>query len=269
MRASSFDDAAAQRWERRRGPEDPILALSGEAHRDRTWAAGTLAIAAMAHAAAALAMPRLPLRAIAVERVLQVVDIDIPKPPPAPPRPEPSPHPSSQVPKATAHATKPAPRPLSQAAQVLTKKEDPDAPVDLTSTFVSGLGSEYAGAATGSGSLDAAPRAGPVAPPVRSHPPASPAADLSRHPSMAGASRWDCPFPPEADTAQIDSALVTIRVSVDVSGKMKDVSVLKDPGHGFGAEAVRCARTKTWNAALGHDGEPIEGSLVVNVHFER
>jgi protein TonB len=99
--------------------------------------------------------------------------------------------------------------------------------------------------------------------------PLNPGPDQSRHARLAGDARWRCPFPPEADTAQVDSAVVRLRVDVDVSGKATRVSVLKDPGFGFGREAMRCALASAWTPALNRSGAPLDATSVVDVRFER
>jgi protein TonB len=167
----------------------------------------------------------------------------------------------------------PAPR-AAPAAAILTKKEDPSEPLDLTdtNTFVSGSAASYAGGATAAGAARVEGMASSAATSVAlrgREVPASAAPDLSRQAHLAGGSRWRCPFPPEADSAQIDSALVRLRVDVDAAGKAKHASVLRDPGFGFGREAVRCALTSEWTAALDRGGAPLDASAVVDVRFER
>ena len=41
--------------------------------------------------------------------------------------------------------------------------------------------------------------------------------------------------------AMLDHAVATLRVEVDATGAARSVTVTKDPGHGFGREARRCA----------------------------
>jgi protein TonB len=86
---------------------------------------------------------------------------------------------------------------------------------------------------------------------------------------VAGGDEWRCPFPPEADTADVDSAVATIRVEVDASGAVRSVGVQSDPGYGFGREARRCALTRAWSPALDHDGKPVDGVALVKVRFSR
>jgi protein TonB len=155
---------------------------------------------------------------------------------------------------------------------VLTQPKTPDDLVDLTDGLVTGSSSTVAGGRTAAqgesspGSSRGSAR-GPVSP--VSSLPASPSSDRSRRPALAGGFEWACPFPSEADAAGIDSAVVSIRVDVDASGAVKDVTVQSDPGHGFGRAARRCATTKQWTPALDRDGTPVDGAVVVHVRFER
>ncbi|MGH7297441.1 MAG: energy transducer TonB, partial [Polyangiaceae bacterium] len=161
--------------------------------------------------------------------------------------------------------------------KVLTAEPRPDEPVDLTSTFVQGTGDLYAGgvtSATGTGktavgSLVAAapiPRATaplPIAPVVE-------APDRSRTASLSGGTDWSCPFPPEADATQIDDAYVTLQVDVDDAGRAASVSVVADPGNGFGREARRCAMSRRYSTALDREGDPVAGrTRPFRVHFSR
>ena len=62
--------------------------------------------------------------------------------------------------------------------------------------------------------------------------------DRSRRASVVGGFAWSCPFPPAADVAGIDLAVVTLRLAVDAKGRLERASVVQDPGHGF-AEAAK------------------------------
>jgi protein TonB len=99
--------------------------------------------------------------------------------------------------------------------------------------------------------------------------PPPPGPDRSRAASLSGGTQWSCPFPPEADTAQIDEAFVSLKVDVRADGTPTAVSVLQDPGNGFGREARRCAMNKRYQTALDHDGTPIDGTWRARVHFSR
>ena len=57
---------------------------------------------------------------------------------------------------------------------------------------------------------------------------------------------------------------------MDARGKATAVSVLKDPGFGFGEAARRCAYAVHFTPALGRDGRPTEAmSPPIRVHFFR
>jgi protein TonB len=93
--------------------------------------------------------------------------------------------------------------------------------------------------------------------------------DHSRKPAFAGDLEWSCPFPPEADAAGVDVAVVALCVTVDASGTARDVAIPSDPGHGFGDAARRCALTKRWSPGLDRDGNPVGGAVVIRVRFTR
>ncbi|MES1169990.1 MAG: DUF2510 domain-containing protein, partial [Leifsonia sp.] len=74
---------------------------------------------------------------------------------------------------------------------------------------------------------------------------------------------------PEADDAGIDHAVVTLRVSVGVDGRVGEVRATSDPGAGFGREARACALSKPWSPALDRAGRPAAATTIVNVRFDR
>ena len=86
---------------------------------------------------------------------------------------------------------------------------------------------------------------------------------------MAGS--WnDCEFPAEADIEGIDSAVVQLTVVVGPNGRAKSVTVLKDPGFGFGQSARSCAFRKQFNAAFDRSGTAITMSTApFTVRFTR
>jgi len=190
------------------------------------------------------------------------------KPVPPPPSAEPEPEPPAATPE-----QEPPPAP-AEAAKVLTA----DAPVlDFGNTFVTGNASQFAGGVTTSdgtskvavrnpnarsgGVVGGRGNGGPVV--------AAPAIDRSRSPQLAGGAQWDCPFPAEADMEQIDQAAVSLEVSVDPSGKVKNVTVKADPGYGFGREARRCALRKNWQPGLDRLGQATGAVARVKVRFQR
>lgn len=198
--------------------------------------------------------------------------------PPPPPRAEPDVKPE---PVAAAHHAREAPPPPpapAQAAKVLTQEPDPNEPVDLTgNTIVQGNADAYAGGFTSANGtsanavrIAAAPKGGVpggTGPVVRPAPQGT-VSDRSRSASV-GATEWNAPFPPEADTAQIDDAYVMLQVDVRADGTPAAVRVLSDPGNGFGREARQYAMKQRYSPALDRDGNPIAAATRVRVHFSR
>jgi periplasmic protein TonB len=180
---------------------------------------------------------------------------------------------------ATHEALPPPPPAPAQASKVLTQEPRPDEPVDLTgNTIVTGNADTYAGGFTaGNGTNANAVRAMPSptgVPGGTGAPQAAPAPvqgpDLSRTAALGGGSEWSCPFPPEADTAQIDEAYVTLQVDVRADGTPAAARVLADPGNGFGREARRCAMNRRYATALDHGGQAVAGTTkAIRVHFSR
>ncbi len=193
-------------------------------------------------------------------------------PPPAPPAEEKSEPPPA--PRAVAREPPPPPTP-AQAGKVLTQEPDPNEPVDLTgNTIVSGNADAYAGGVTAANGTSKSAVRGLTSPTGVAGgagvPQVAAAPDRSRAPSLANGTDWsNCPFPPEADTAQIDQASVTIEISVGADGAPIHAAVLRDPGNGFGREAVRCAMRERYTPGLDHAGNPIAARFQVRARFSR
>ncbi|MBX3227651.1 MAG: energy transducer TonB [Labilithrix sp.] len=216
---------------------------------------------------------------------LQQYEVDVVKEPEKPPEPEPEkepePEPEPEPEKAPPPKEAPpeAPPQPAEAANVLTSDPNPNEPVDLTGGFVTGSGNTYAGGSTSSQGTSktavynpAAANTGvpggtgtaPAPPPPRKD-------DKSRGAGLLGSSDWnDCPFPGEADAEQIDSMKVLIKVDVKPDGSPSNVTVVEDPGHGFGREARKCAMRKKYSPGLDADGNPIASTTKpFRVRFER
>ncbi|HEV8551700.1 MAG TPA: energy transducer TonB [Polyangiaceae bacterium] len=259
---------------------EPLDRVLGLGRSDRSALAAAFLLAIVAHATAGKGVfrtfPYLRELASAVrkgthDRLHQQVEIDEDKPPPPPPPPpEPEKEPAPPPPPA-AHAPPPPPEAAAkppaaaEAAKVLTQDPDPDEPVDLTGEgFVTGNGDRFAGgvtAAKGTSRVAArAPQAaatgtgtgaGPVAPPA-------PTVNLTRT-AGPGPGDWnDCGFPPEAEAEGLNVAKVMVSVTVRSDGRARAVSVLKDPGYGFGSWARQCAMRKSYQTALNAQGQPVE-----------
>ncbi|HYQ26565.1 MAG TPA: energy transducer TonB [Polyangiaceae bacterium] len=217
------------------------------------------------------------------ERLAAQIDVDLSEPPPPPPpepepeaEPPPTPPPSRAAPPPP-NSPAPPPPAAAEAGKVLTQDPDPNEPVDMTDSIVSGSGDRYAGGVTAAdgtatkavrdlraqpNGVGAAPPPGPVAPP--------PGPDLSRAAAPMNGSWNDCEFPAEADIEGIDSAVVQLTVTVGPNGRAKSVTVLKDPGFGFGQSARSCAFRKQFNAALDRAGTAITMSTApFTVRFTR
>ena len=252
---------------------DPIANLADR--REGAWLGSSLIAAAVAHVAAALVLPGSPgpLRA-SPPITTEIIDVAPAVPlPTESPRPEAEPPaPSDPLKRAVSKSpSEPAPSP-PVAAPLLTESSDSSNEnadlLDLTDTLVAGFASGSAGkgahttAASGAGSAAASSR-GP------SSLLGSPAPNRARTASVWGEPDWNCPFPSEADTNGVDRAVTTLRVELSSQGTVNRVAILRDPGHGFGAAARRCAFGKRYHPALDRLGHPIPGTLVINVRFVR
>ncbi len=221
------------------------------------------------------------VREAVAAKLQQTYDIDVVKPqelPPEPPKEEekPEPPPPVATPK---EIPKEAPPPaMAQAAKVLATDPDPNDVLDMRDSIVQGTGATYAGGITAStgASKDAVYNAaarptGVVGGTGTAPVPQVPREDKSRAASLSGSTDWsDCPFPAEADADQIDQAFVTLQVKVKADGSADTVSVIQDPGHGFGREARKCALRKRYSNALDVDGAPIGGQTKpFRVRFQR
>jgi protein TonB len=108
----------------------------------------------------------------------------------------------------------------------------------------------------------------PLAPlDAKSSPPAE--GNTTRPVGLGSGHDWKCPFPKEADVAKIDSALVSVNVTVKPDGRVAGVWIAKDPGYGFGAVAGACAMLRRYQPALDGSGSPVMATATVNVRFVR
>ncbi len=219
-----------------------------------------------------------------VERYRSTINIDVKTPPPAPEPTAPPPEPTAPAPLPTnappppKDAPEPAPA-AAQAGKILTAPPDPNEPLDLTDKgFVTGNGDRYAGGTTVSSGTSQTAVHSPYAraggtpgatgkAPVQAPPP--PAKDLSA-PARPNATNWSCGFPAEADMDQIDYAVVRVVVTVTAEGRARSVSVLNDPGHGFGRLARQCAFRQTYTPGRDRYGKAVSRTTPpITVRFTR
>jgi periplasmic protein TonB len=215
-------------------------------------------------------------------RIVETYDIDVTKPPEPPPPPPPEPE--KDEPKAAPSPreakldnTPPPAAAAAKAGAVLTQAPDPNDPVDLTNSFVSGTADSYAGGVTqATGTSDTAVYGRKVAPggvqggTGKAAGPVVAATDRSRPASLAGSKDWKCDFPPEADIDQVDQAFVVVQVATRADGSPERVSILSDPGHGFARAARTCAMKERYDPAFDRDGNAIAGQTKsIRIRFER
>jgi protein TonB len=266
-------------------PMSRVLGLDAKTSGLLAWfgftSGGTLLAAAFIALASVVAWLH-TVRGRAADRIeeIEVLKDDTPPPPPpvAEPQAEPEAKPAAPPPRAIHEAPPPPPTP-AEAAKVLTQEPNPNEPVDLTAnTIVQGNADAYAGGFTSANGTNAnavrtlpSPTGSPGGTgPVQAPPQQAAGPDQSRKASLGGSGEWKCPFPPEADTSQVDEAYVTLQADVRADGTPTQVRVLSDPGNGFGREARRCAMNRRWTTALDHDGTPVPGTTgPVRVHFQR
>lgn len=214
-------------------------------------------------------------------RATYAVEVAPEKPPPPPPeaeKPQETPEPPTRVPSRNAPEQAPPPAP-AQAGKVLTAGPDPDAPVDLTGDgFVSGEGDRFVGGVTSSKGTSTTPVRQALTKPegkVGGTGNGKPTADVtkpdrSRTPIPLDTVWNDCGFPPEADTEQINYMKVRVVVTVGLDGRAQKVTVLSDPGHGFGRLAQQCAYRKTYGVGLNSDGQPVVSTTPpIGITFQR
>lgn len=210
--------------------------------------------------------------------LVQLVELAASAPPPPQPdeprvQPPPAKGPPAPAAKRTAAPVAPSAtesvRPaLAAAAAVITAETA--GPVDLTSdTVVAGNAAALAGGITaparGTNTIQSG--AGVPGAPVASGP--AGAVDHSSPVSLEGRS-WSCPWPPEADAAQVERQTVVIRVMVNADGAVLSAEAVSDPGNGFGAAAIACALGTRFTAARDRAGDPIRArSPPIRVTFIR
>jgi outer membrane biosynthesis protein TonB len=228
--------------------------------------AGAL-VAHMALVALAVAVGTGVARHFATPAVTELFEVALPAAPPAatPTPPEGATAPRPRLPRPSRAAPPPA---AAQAGKVLAA---PDEVVDFGETVVSGNSAAYAGGTTAAaGTSTQAVRAGDARAGGGAGGTGSDAgADRSRPPQLAGGEQWDCPFPSEADDADLNEAKVVLRIDVGPDGRVRAATPVGDPGHGFAREARRCAFGKHWSPGLDRAGRAVAATTVVNVRFIR
>lgn len=193
-----------------------------------------------------------------------VVEIEQSRPPPPPPAPA-APAEPQKLPKVRVARSRPPPP--ARAGNVLSQAPRSEGPVDLTGdTFVTGSSQAYVGGVTSSSGTNQVAvhtnETDPTAPPTRTP-------DASR-PVALDDQQWQCPWPQQADSADINQQTVVIRVVVKPNGFAERVDVVSDPGFGFGAAARACALHTRFEPARDRQGNRIAAtSPPIRVRFTR
>jgi periplasmic protein TonB len=252
---------------------DEVFALRHSGAR-RRWATAALVVAG-AFSAVFVGLPRLAEPSLAdwatlvAARVRAELDrdpevtIEPPPPPAQPPPAAPTPSAAARVPRPTS-IRRTAPSAPAQTAQVIAQAPVAE-PADLTaSSFVVGKAATYAGGASTSSGTSNRAVDGRVIAPAAGDP-------GSRRRSVSlDESAWSCPWPPEAEGAEIHQEVVVLRVSVRSNGTADEVKIVSDPGSGFGPAARACALRTHFRPALDDGGAAIAAwSPPIRVRFVR
>lgn len=267
------------------GPRIPVAVMVGAAVLAVSLHAGAAVGAVQAAVLHAFASWARDVRSQVASHLSQTYEVEVakaaekpPEPPPEPPKEEPKPPEPKLVKEPPKEEPKPQQEAASDAQKVLMQEPAKDEPVDLTAnTFLNGNADNGNGGVTqvGGKATQATynPNAVATGTPggtgtVAAPPPVK--VDRSRSARIKNLANLErCPFPAEADAEQIDEAAVTIEVKVAVEGKAETVTIVQDPGHGFGREAKRCALREKYEPALNVDGTPVPGSYRVRFRFSR
>jgi periplasmic protein TonB len=227
-----------------------------------------LAYVQMSHAKANVAPPKPAV----------VIEVDTSVPPPPPPEPKPAETKPSAEPAPIAKSEKPVMKPsanpppsAAQAGKVLAAEKD-DGPADFT--MVQGAG-VYAGGITSSTgtsktAVTAQPRiAAAVGPATGGGGNGNGTGPDRSKPARPVGSDWDCSsmFP---SAATVDTATVVIVARVRPDGSPEAITVVTDPGQGFGKAAKSCAMRQRYAAAEDREGRAIAASTApFRVRFTR
>jgi len=237
------------------------VALSGGLH--------VVAFVQMSHAKTNVTPPKAPV----------VIEVDTAVPPPPPPapvpeeKPAPEPAPIAKSEKAVSKESATPPPVAAQAGKVLAAASD-DGPAEFTMVQGNGI---YAGGitsanGTGTSAVNAQPRVAAAVGPQTSgggSGSGAPTGPDRSKPARPVGSDWDCSsmFPA---TATVDTATVVVVVRVRVDGGPEKITIVSDPGQGFGNAARACAMRQRYAAAEDHDGRSIAASTApFRVRFTR
>ncbi|HVV50328.1 MAG TPA: TonB family protein [Polyangia bacterium] len=233
------------------------------------------AISAIAHLGLFAWAWALPVRAHRSEHVdVQIVETVKPRPvEPKPPPPEP-PKPAAPIKMHLARRVAQTPPPPTNTPPPETPP--PETPQPTTTQVTPGpvhlgisLSSTSAGgafAAPVGNSLAGKPGPRAQAPATDDIGPVAHAAALSEQPAPLDTSIPDDEYPKEARDSGFEGQVV-LRLLIDAKGRVRKASILKDPGHGLGAAAVKSVRHFTFSPGK-LDGKPTATEIAYTVTYE-
>lgn len=230
-----------------------------------------------------------PMVVEVLEALVRPPEPDEPEPELAPePAPEPEPEPEAEAeatpspaasqavraptPRAVpsqAPASEPAPAP-AQAGEVVMA-DDAAAPLDFTGFDIVSGGGSFAGGATMAAGTDTRAVFGRVGAGGDPRPVKGKASRSRARPVTLASLDWKgCPWPSEAESVDLETQVVLLRVIASDRGQLQRVEIISDPGHGFAAQARKCASAETWLPALDERGRPYTAtSPVFRLTFHR
>lgn len=92
----------------------------------------------------------------------------------------------------------------------------------------------------------------------------------ARPPRVRGDKNWSCRWPSSALSLSSHRESAVVKLRIDARGQVVQAKVLQDPGFGFGAEAVHCAKKQRFHPARDSQGKRTgPASLTVRVRFRR
>lgn len=159
----------------------------------------------------------------------------------------------------------------SSAGSAITTPAAPSEPVDLSAnTVVAGTAAVYAGgvSAAAGPSKFAQPNASNVS--TFGTTPSTTAPRSAARPVQLDAKDWRCPWPRAALDQDVFEQSVTLRVVVGADGAVQTATLLSDPGNGFGAAALACAKSTRFSPARDASGRATSAtSPPIRVRFTR
>jgi protein TonB len=243
--------------------------------------AGAYAFSAALHAAAIIALARLPTLALAETIPIEIVEVAPPPPPAEPPAPAPPPPPAPPSRRAPAGTGRPSPRapppaPVPSPAPPPPNAPPPEdappperAPVRVGISMSSSTTGGGVAAPAGNTLHGELPREAP--PPSEVVPYRSeryvPPTRVTVLPRPIGECRPPADAYPEAALRLGIEGVVILALTIDESGAVSEARVIEDPGYGFGPAAARSVRRACRFEPGRRDGEQVATTLRYTVRF--